>query len=760
LTKSAQSRGSSAFPAAGSRALSIENAMAGAQRGTEFALCLNSVNRDVASYPEPNDFTLDLRDRYDLQMMVLGSLELPYTQLLIEDAWSTFSFDVGLALSSSLSRSLNFKEPPVGDVVFLPAPFLQVRRTSISSATYEGQDGAGAPVAHGLGFGSLACFPSDAVRIVLVPARPPPEGAPFQVLQVSRVVSQTQLQVEKAPAVGTGMDGLLIVAAANTRTFFGPMHLAECLQAYCSQPFAGFEFLKALRFSYSAESMDLTLRTNVSGLAVSLEADTSLLFALSFNLPQVAVFALPDALVSGNFPRQSSCRAPARIGALGLPSRPVAVKYNATRLPAVCIEATGPACGELGMSARDVQIPPANYEPAPLQRISEYRINNRSFLEIPPPPGGPGSNVVLIHVWGAAPSAPDAVEIAPTAPIASFHPAGIAAELSSAFDAAATKLRWTYENDRFCVRPVVPGTVFRIVWPSEDPQMLAFRLRINDSIAFATEIAGEQLHYAPSPTQVIVPAAERLQPGLAKHFMFTARPKLVPGCPFRVRGLPVIQAIVPGESVVKIKLGALPLETPVLVRAPDADYSAATSRFGVVACDSSADGCTYIALFGARAPDISSSWRVDAIPLHGGAFNIYFPRAQVQCWSRLAEIYGFRSGANLCSSASLVAPWQWNFDQPSYVLLDLGLQHMSATITHRCGNSVLTQFFGKIVLYPPFKEMRMTPIQAVGTGVSVVSSLHLRLLNPWHQLYELHGRNWSLTVILASNTKAARTDCL
>ena len=34
------------------------------QKGTEFALCLNSANRDVVVYPESNDFVLDLKDRY------------------------------------------------------------------------------------------------------------------------------------------------------------------------------------------------------------------------------------------------------------------------------------------------------------------------------------------------------------------------------------------------------------------------------------------------------------------------------------------------------------------------------------------------------------------------------------------------------------------------------------------------------------------------------------------------------------------------
>ena len=47
-------------------------------KGTEFALCLNSANRDKNAFPETNDFTLDLKDRFDMQMMVLGSFEFPF----------------------------------------------------------------------------------------------------------------------------------------------------------------------------------------------------------------------------------------------------------------------------------------------------------------------------------------------------------------------------------------------------------------------------------------------------------------------------------------------------------------------------------------------------------------------------------------------------------------------------------------------------------------------------------------------------------
>jgi len=52
--------------------------MAGAQKGTEFALCLNSFNRDVQAYPDTNDFRLELLDRYKDQ--ITGGKEQTYAR--------------------------------------------------------------------------------------------------------------------------------------------------------------------------------------------------------------------------------------------------------------------------------------------------------------------------------------------------------------------------------------------------------------------------------------------------------------------------------------------------------------------------------------------------------------------------------------------------------------------------------------------------------------------------------------------------------
>lgn len=733
--------------------------MASAQKGTEFALCLNSFNRDVEAYPDTNDFRLDLMDRYDMQMMVLGSLELPYTQFLIEEPWSTFSYDVGLSLFSIESRSLRFVFHGKKDdtVVMLPAPYLPVHQSSpiTFESVYE----------HGLGPSSLTAFAPDSVRIFLIPDDP---GTPIKIVKVTKILSPIRVQV--ASPVPDGQRGLLVVAEANTRTFSSPASLVRCLQAFCSNPFPDREYLRRLHFSYSTSTMELSIEvdekrldvchgkgSDYAPIAINTVCEPNLLTSLGFHVPCFSWYEL-RCLISSNYPVQNACRSPLRISVPGLPTKPVCTEYDLSN-PPTCVKSDGPPCIEPGTCVQQVHIPPANYEWNVLQRITEHRINNKTFLEIPPPTPSDG---IQVFFWDV--DLPDDVLIPR---FSTYHPGGTAVFLTKYFAAAgiANKLVWVYQDDRFIVRPLQEGVLFRIQWPANvesGQQMLPFRLRIDESIMFASEIQSEQLHYCPSPTHISMPASNMsMQISMTKRYIFTARPKVITGHPHHpVTKLGVIAPKPPGDQVVQIQLGVLPLETPVLIYDPD-DIST-KSAFGYVACHSTAKNATFIVLLSAddAALDITTEWLVDALSLLGGAFNIYFPTAHLKCWSRLAEIYGFPSGASLWTPNILVAPWQWNLDQPPYLLLDLGLQHVSATITHRCGQSVLSGFFGKIVLYPPFKEMRMTPIQAIGTGVSVVSSLHLRLLNPWHQLYELHGRNWSITVILASATKGARTDCL
>ena len=358
--------------------------MAGAQKGTEFALCLNSFNRDAQAYPDTNDFRLELLDRYDMQMMVLGSLELPYNQFLIEEPWSTFSYDVGLSLYSLAARSLVFHTSSAIDdnVVLLPAPYLPaIRSGGLSSTIYESVGG----VEHGLGSSSLDVLAPGSVRIFLVPPSGQPLSSPFEILTVTKILSSTRVQVSNAAATSPGLYGLLVVTEANTRTFRSPESLVSCLRTFCGNPFPGREYLRRLRFAYNPTSIMISLEVSEPymdtcasaqsehrrQLSVNLQTDANLLASLGFYVPHVSHYAL-GSLCAG-FPVRRSCLQPPQLEAIGLPRRPNCVGYTLAAEP-LCKPGAkeGPPCSEPGMCVQQVQIPCGNYEWPLLQRVTEH----------------------------------------------------------------------------------------------------------------------------------------------------------------------------------------------------------------------------------------------------------------------------------------------------------------------------------------------------------------------------------------------------
>ena len=44
---------------------------------SETLVIVNSANRDISVYPEPNDFVLDLKQRFEVQLISIGFFEMP-----------------------------------------------------------------------------------------------------------------------------------------------------------------------------------------------------------------------------------------------------------------------------------------------------------------------------------------------------------------------------------------------------------------------------------------------------------------------------------------------------------------------------------------------------------------------------------------------------------------------------------------------------------------------------------------------------------
>jgi hypothetical protein len=85
---------------------------------------------------------------------------------------------------------------------------------------------------------------------------------------------------------------------------------------------------------------------------------------------------------------------------------------------------------------------------------------------------------------------------------------------------------------------------------------------------------------------------------------------------------------------------------------------------------------------------------------------------------------------------------------------------MSTGLYHRVGADSKTSLFAKLPLYgSSFKWESRLPASKAATGSCVVTQFRVRLLTPWHSLWQLHGRNWSCTVTLSSPNRRVGTEC-
>jgi len=651
-------------------------------KGTDYTLCLSSSNRDVQAYPEPNDFVLDLKQRYDVQLMTLGSFEFPYSQYLVEEPWSDFAFDVGTSFPLQEQRLLRLAEPP-RDLVVFPAPYTAV--------TYAGPLGNGqalwrvaptvAPLcAHGLVQRSLAALqPAVLVTPLLslpVLAVPAPDAV---------------VTAEPGPLVGLNYAGVLACTAAGVRTFASAEQVCALWNAFMSDPSVGLP----LRLSYEPTEAVLLLAV-AAPLAVE---GAGVLQALNF---------------------------PCAFGRL------VLGPMRSTRFPNACAR----------------QLPVGNYDFNVLRQQTELLLNPLAQF------GTVAAGTVMVYVYGQAGSVSVAV-----GPLMLYDPKAVALALTQQFDAALLPLalpsvRFDFVDDAFQVACQVP---FRIFWMDT---RLGAQLGFDGDLRLDVCSRGAARNYLALPTVVTAPSVyEGESTAQLKTLVLCARGRVQMSS--GVTGTATV-----GLGPILVPIGTVPLEYLVAFAQGDGSY-----------CWAVAAACAADAMPGQELP-LPTNWNTVLTPLNpcgvpgavsgqivpasAGAVNLYFSFRSPASVSRLAEIYGFRLGANLWPwpCAALVAPNHACLDGPAYVLLEFGTEHMSATVTHRSGQDVKSQLFGKVCLFSPFRLERNYALQATSTGVTTVSSLHVRIFNPWHALYHLHGRNFGMTLTLSTTTsRPARTEC-
>ena len=654
----------------------------------ETTVCLNTLNRDVHAYPEPNDFVLDLKDRFEAQAVILSSLEMPFNQHIIEDGWNSFSFDVGLSLWGGQRRlHLMRRTGPAAwervTVTAAPQPYLALAhkgggRWSVPAGS--------PPDDHGLVQETLPLF-----GVVEVLFFGPGTEAGLRRLPVLEVDAASLEIVTADPATAVRGMGCLACTSSGVRSFRTPSQLAEVLRAALAA--RGVPLL----FGYDAPSMRLFYRCRVAGDWRSAEEDAGaggLLRHLGF---------------SGGMRHEEDVQFPQR-GAVA------------------------------------VELPVGHYSDAPmLAKVAEMRLDGAAAsCQLPK------AAEFALRVWGA--EEPFLVRVAPAL---LWHPAALARHVNDAIGRAVPAgagcrflLRYADEGGgRFVLEASPADALFRLVFP-ESSGDLEFRLGFDeaDHALLTSRVEGRPRHFAPLPSAATFAHSwEGVPTSMRRSFVLRAVPRLQ---------APAAADAVETASGPAVALGALPPEHLLWSE----DEAGGGVRWYVLGSPAH-DLVALSPLGGSGDPAAAATRRVTAVPATGSAaVNLYFPPKRAETWSRLAEIFGFRSGANLCGPRALIAPAHWNLDPPPYLLLEFSLPHMSASLQHRFQNDV-KQLLGKVVCYPALRMERGYPLQKTGTGTSVISQLHVRVLNPWHELYRFHGRNWSCSVVFASQAALVATTC-
>lgn len=125
-----------------------------------------------------------------------------------------------------------------------------------------------------------------------------------------------------------------------------------------------------------------------------------------------------------------------------------------------------------------------------------------------------------------------------------------------------------------------------------------------------------------------------------------------------------------------------------------------------------------------------------------------------------ATMLGFANQAYLSGVSTdslglfpLTSPGAVDLDGPSYLLLEVVEPVISSHLQHRFGNDLKQNLLAKILLHVPgcHRVERFLHVQGLlGGAYSVVGTLRVRLLNPDHTLYQLHGKNWSGTLSITA----------
>ena len=133
--------------------------------------------------------------------------------------------------------------------------------------------------------------------------------------------------------------------------------------------------------------------------------------------------------------------------------------------------------------------------------------------------------------------------------------------------------------------------------------------------------------------------------------------------------------------------------------------------------------------------------------------NLYFGLSCVNSryHSILPHILGFMEEDFIPDPQSPNTVWSapscFSLDWPSYLLMVVSEPVGATKNEHLWDEDSKAHVFGKIILYPQYRLERIFPIRMFLHDMKIINRMRIQLLNPDHSLYQLHGKDWSATIV-------------
>lgn len=133
--------------------------------------------------------------------------------------------------------------------------------------------------------------------------------------------------------------------------------------------------------------------------------------------------------------------------------------------------------------------------------------------------------------------------------------------------------------------------------------------------------------------------------------------------------------------------------------------------------------------------------------------NLYFG---VSCFnaryqSILPRILGYMEEDVILDPSTPETVWNspscFSLDWPGYLLMVVTDPIGSTKNEHLWERDSKAHVFGKIILYPQYRLERIFPIRMQLHDMKTINRMHIQILNPDHTLYQLHGKDWSATIV-------------